>query len=163
MAESVHLKLKANGTVIEGESTQTSLGREKTIECTFYEETVKTARETGSAMATGRRQHGPIKIQKRIDKSSPLLMKALCDNTSCDAEFNFFRPNPAGDGTTEQFYTVVLTNARVAGVKQWVPDCLDPASNSAPPLEEVEFVFHTIKWLHKGGKTEHEDTWSGNK
>jgi type VI protein secretion system component Hcp len=36
----------------------------------------QTARETGSGMATGRRQHQPIVIMKRIDKASPMLMQA---------------------------------------------------------------------------------------
>ena len=53
MAETVHLYLKANGTDIKGESTQTSLGRQDSIECVYYEQGVKTAREAGSGMATG--------------------------------------------------------------------------------------------------------------
>ena len=36
MAESVHLYLKANGTDIKGESTQTSLGRQDSIECIAF-------------------------------------------------------------------------------------------------------------------------------
>ena len=38
MAETVHLFLKANGTDIKGESTQTSLGRADSIECVYYEQ-----------------------------------------------------------------------------------------------------------------------------
>ena len=37
MAESVHLYLKANGTDIKGESTQTSLGREAPSSAVFYD------------------------------------------------------------------------------------------------------------------------------
>lgn len=48
MAETVHLYLKANGADINGESTQTSLGREGSIECLFFEDAVRTAREKGS-------------------------------------------------------------------------------------------------------------------
>src|SRR5688500_13035723 len=112
MAESVHLKLKTTTGPIEGESTQASMGREDTIECVYYEHAVKTAREAGSAMATGRRQYSPIIIRKRIDKSSPLLAKALGTNEVVEGEFLFFRPNPAGDGKTQQFFTVKITNAR---------------------------------------------------
>src|SRR5690242_4214681 len=103
MAETVHLYLKANGTDIKGESTQTSLGRQDSIECVYFEHEVITARESGSGLATGRRQYPPMKIAKRIDKASPLLMKALCENQVIEATFKFFRPNPTGDGTTEQF------------------------------------------------------------
>ena len=67
MAETVHLQLKANGSDIKGESTQTSLGRADTIECVHFESGIKTARETGSGLATGRRQHEPLLFRKRID------------------------------------------------------------------------------------------------
>ena len=68
MAETVHLFLKANGSDIKGESTQTSLGRDGSIECLYFEDSVRTAREKGSGMATGRRTYNPIIIRKRIDK-----------------------------------------------------------------------------------------------
>ena len=106
MAETVHLYLKANGQDIQGESTQIDLGRENSIECVQFKDSVRTARELGSRAAVGRRVHEPIEILKRIDKSTPLLAKALCRNERIDAEFKFFRPNPDGDGTTEHFYTV---------------------------------------------------------
>jgi type VI secretion system secreted protein Hcp len=163
MAETVHLTLKHQGKQIEGESTQHTLGRDKTIECVSYAQHVQTAREAGSAMATGRRQHMPIVITKRIDKSSPILMKALTDNQSLEAEFKFFRPNPSGDGTTEQFYTVVLKDARISEIKQHVPDAFSPAAHAAPPMEEVQFVFHTINWTFNPSGAQHEDKWSGGK
>lgn len=36
-----------------------------------------TGREAGSGIATGRRQYEPLKITKRLDKSSPLLYRAM--------------------------------------------------------------------------------------
>jgi len=163
VAETVHLSLKANGADIKGESTQQSLDRKDTIECVYYEQKVLTAREAGSGMATGRRQYEPLVIRKRIDKSSPLLMKALVENQKIDGTFKFFRPNPKGDGTTQQFYTVEIKDGRVASIKQAVPDCIAPASSTEPPLEEVAFVFSTIKWTITDGGVSHEDTWSGNR
>jgi len=101
MAETVHLYLKSNGAEIKGQSTQTSLNREGSIECLYFEQSIKTARESGSGMATGRRQYEPLLIRKRIDKSSPLISKSLCNNEVIEGTFKFFRPNPTGDGTTE--------------------------------------------------------------
>ncbi len=68
-----------------------------------------------------------------------------------DATFKFFRPNPTGDGTTEQFYTVAFKKGRIASIKQVVPDTIVPASSTEPPLEEVTFVFHTIGWTYTNG------------
>jgi type VI secretion system secreted protein Hcp len=151
--------LKANGTDIAGESTQTSLGRENSIEAIAYTQKVFTAREAGSGLATGRRQYEGIEITKRIDKSSPLLMKALCENQVVEATFKFFRPNPTGDGTTEQFYTVSIKKARINAIQQTVPNSFVPASTNQPPLETIQIVFHTINWTITNGGVTHEDTW----
>ncbi len=162
MAQTVHLFLKAQGKDVKGESTQTSMGREGSIECISYEESVSAAREAGTSMVTGRRQHQPIKIVKRIDAASPLLMKALVDNTKIEGKFKFYRPNPSGDGTTEQFYTVEIKEGNVASVKQFVPDTIQADSAGLPPLEQVEFVFKDIIWRYEKGGIEHHDSWSGN-
>lgn len=159
MAETVHLYLKANGTDIKGDSTQVSLGREGSIECLSFQSGVITARESGSGLATGRRQYKPIVIHKRIDKASPLLMKALCENQAIEGTFKFFRPNPNGDGTTEQFFTIEFKRGRINDVEILSPDVLAPASTNAPPTESVSFVFHTISWTYTNGGVTHEDTW----
>ena len=163
MAETVHLYLKANGADIKGESSQHSLGRENSIECLYFEQAVKTAREAGSGMASGRRQYEPLLIRKRIDKSSPLIAKALVENQVIEGNFKFFRPNPTGDGTTEQFFTVQVKQGRVASQKLYVPDTIVPATSTEPPLEEVSFVFHTITWTFEDGGITHTDTWNANR
>jgi type VI secretion system secreted protein Hcp len=163
MAETVHLFLKANGQEIKGDSTQTSLGRANSIECTYYEQGVVTARGAGSGMATGRRQYQPLLIRKRIDRSSPLLAKALVENQAVDGVFKFFRPRLTGDGTTEQFYSVAIKQGRINSIKQILPDTIIPASSTEPPMEEVTFVFHTISWTYVDGGVTHEDTWSTNR
>ena len=162
MAETVHLYLKSNGSDIQGESTQTSLGRENTIECLYFEDSVRTAREKGTGMATGRRSYEPIVFRKRIDKSSPLLAKALCNNEVIEGTFKFFRPSPSGDGTTQHFFTVEIAEARVAHVKRVSPDTIDPASASEPPTEEIGLVFHTITWTYEDGGVQHTDNWREN-
>ena len=159
MAETVHLFCKANGSDIQGDSTQTSLGRENSIECLYFMDSVRTAREKGSGMATGRRTYEPLVIRKRIDKSSPLLAKALCNNEIIEAKFQFFRPSPTGDGTTEQFFTVEISQGRIAHIKRVSPDTIDPASATEPPTEEVGFVFHTITWTYEDGGIVHTDNW----
>ena len=160
MAETVALYLKANGSDIQGESTITSLGRENSIECVYLETAVTTARETGTGMATGRRQHQPVLYRSRIHKGSPLILKALRTNAVIEATFKMFRPTPAGDGTTQHFYSIKLEGGRVASVKQVNPDTIHPASSSDPPLEEVTLVFHTITWTYEVGGVTDTDSWS---
>lgn len=162
MAESVALALQANGADIQGENTQISLGRENTIECLYFEDNVRTARDRGTGMATGRRTYEPIIFRKRIDKSSPLLAKALCDNERIDGRFMFYRPAPEGDGTTQHFFTVVVGNGRIAFIKRVSPDTTDPASSLEAPFEEVGLVFDTITWTYEPDGVEHQDSWREN-
>ncbi|HVE84918.1 MAG TPA: type VI secretion system tube protein TssD [Myxococcales bacterium] len=159
MAQTVHLKLKANGSDVQGESSQTSEGRENTIECTYFESSMDSGREVQSGIATARRQHKPLVIRKRIDKSTPLIAKALTHHQVIEGEFLFFRPNPAGDGTTEQYYTVKISNGRVHSQKM-ISEWSNPgAEHAQPPMEEVAFVFQNIQWRYTNGGVEHEDTW----
>ncbi|MCA9574650.1 MAG: type VI secretion system tube protein Hcp [Myxococcales bacterium] len=160
MAQSVHLELNAAGQKIDGDSTILSLGRENTIECIYFSDSVRTARERSSGMATGDRTYEPLKILKRIDKSSPLLAKALCNNEVIEGIFRFYRPSPAGDGTTQQFFTVEISEGRIAGIVRESPNVIDPASATAPPTEEVTFVFGRIRWVYEDGGIEHVDHWS---
>lgn len=162
MAETVHLYLTSNGEKIDGESTQTSLDRENSIECLSFVDSVRTAREKGSGMASGRRTYEPIVFRKRIDKSSPLIARSLCNNEVIEGTFKFFRPNPDGDGTTEHFFTVEFAEGRVASVRRVSPDTIDPASAAEPPTEEVSLVFHNITWTYERTGASHHDNWREN-
>jgi type VI secretion system secreted protein Hcp len=163
MPESVALFLKAKKTgAIQGDSSQTSLGREKSIECLSFEHEVTTARETASGAATGRRTYVPIKIRKRIDRASPLIAQALVNNEEISGKFMFFRPSPVGDGTTQQFYTIEISQGRIASLKQFVPDSTDDEHAHREPEEEVAFTFHKITWTYTDGGVTAEDSWSQN-
>lgn len=162
MAEQVHLYLKANGSDVNGESTVTSLGRENSIECMDLEHEVTSARDAASGLAVGRRQYSPLKIRKRIDKASPLIMKAMTKNEAIEGKFKFFRPNPAGDGTTEHFFTIEITGGRIHSHKFFLPDTDEPGSSTLAPMEEVYFVFHQITWTYEPTGATHTDSWSAN-
>lgn len=159
MAETVHLFLKAGDTDIKGDSSQTSLGREDSIECTSFESIVKAKRDAASGMATGRRVFDPLLIRKRIDKATPLISKAMCNNEKIHGVFRFFRPNPAGDGTTEQFFTVEIDEGRIAGQKIVSPDVMRSDEATDFPLEEVTFTFNKITWTHEPKGPSHVDSW----
>ena len=158
MSESVALFLTINGMQVQGESEQSSLGRAQSIECFHYHQAMSVPSQIGSGQGAARRQYGPLLIRKRIDKASPLIARALVQNSVVDAVFKFFRA--LQDGTLEQFYTTRIRPARVVGVSQYVPDVLDPATASEPPLEEVTFVFQSIEWTHTSGGVSYQDTWS---
>jgi len=161
MAQSVHLELRINGSVIEGESTIASMDRANTIECSSFRYAITVPQEPGSRIATGRRQHGLVKVHKRIDKSTPLLIKAVCNNELVDqAVFRFYRPWIDGRGTEQHFYTVELADGYVVGVSQVSEDTIMAGGDLAGPMmEEVSFNFLRITWTYEDGGIIHSDSW----
>jgi type VI secretion system secreted protein Hcp len=91
-----------------------------------------------------------------------VLVKALCENQTIEATFEFFRPNPAGDGTTELFYTINIKQARITKYEMLSPNVLEPGNAAEPPTEVVQFVFHTIDWTWNPTGAAHTDTWDQN-
>jgi len=159
MAMNIHLWIRgATQGEIQGDSTVTSMDREGTIEAFKLDHTVHVPVE-GSGMATGERLHSPIKITKRIDRSSPLLHQALYNNEILEVTIKFYRPNPAGDGTTEQFYTIQLQQGRISSINTISPNTIDESTASNPAMEEVSFVFGTIRWTYEPAGIETEDQW----
>jgi len=160
MALNIHLWIRGTSQgEIQGDSTVTSMDREGTIEAFDFEHTVQVPPETSGMAATGERSHSPIKIRKRIDRSSPLLHQALCNNEELEVTIKFYRPNPAGDGTTEQFYTIQLQQGRISSIKTISPNTIDENTASNPAMEEVSFVFGTIRWTYEPVGIEAEDQW----
>ena len=159
MAEPVYLFLKVNGVAVEGDSSQTGFGREHSIECLYYQQGVATSPQAGSGMATGRRTFEPLVIRKWIDKSSPLLAKALAENRVVDGVFKFFRQNPSGDGTTQHYFTTEITMGRIAAITQFMTDVEEPGKLPDQPFEEVQLVFNGISWTHEIGGVTYEDSW----
>jgi len=83
-----------------------------------------------------------------------------------DVKFEFQRTN--ANGEEEIYYTITLTNARVASIHQFTNDELPAAgapkgkSFDTMELEEVSFSFQKIEIESKEGKTMGSDDWTVN-
>ncbi|MBL8329111.1 MAG: type VI secretion system tube protein Hcp [Rubrivivax sp.] len=158
MAETVHLTLTIDGVAVLGESTQTSLGRTDTIECTSWRQELFAPIDRASLQPTGRRIYVPITFTKRIDRSTPLLREALARNKTCAGTFRFYRPNPVGDGTTESHLSFAFTNGRVIRHILNSPDVLNPDTASLPTTETVEMSFDTLTLTYTTGGVSYTDS-----
>jgi len=162
-AETVHLTLIGEYEQwIRGDSMQTSLGREGTIEVLAYTHMLAAEPDPRNGITGGVQNHFPVTILKRLDRSTPLLFQAWQTHEACTATFRFFRPNPTGDGTTQQFYTVVLRGAYIAGIRQEVPSTIDPATAQYPPVERVSFTYSEITEIWADGGIEYGAEWRHN-
>lgn len=158
MAEKVHLTLLANGVQIEGDSSETSLERENTIECLQFDQVGR--RPLSATAAAGRRTYQPLRIVKPVDRATPSIAAAFFRNETIVGTFRFYRPSPSGDGTTEQFFTVEIRDGVVASIRHLVLDVLDSDLATRPALEEVTFAFNAITWTWTDGGIETEDAWT---
>ena len=102
---------------------------------------------------TGAQNHGPCTILKELDKSSPKLYEALAKNLKVGkVEVEFERDKP-GDGSTEIYFKIVLTDCRVIYARPHIPtpNMRDP--DLPPHLEEIGFGYRKIDWEWlSGGK-----------
>ena len=157
-AETVALFLKGQKSgAIQGESTLRSPDRAGSIECLYYEQGASSPRDAASGLPTGKRTYRQIIFRKRIDRSSPILWDVMATNENLpEARFLFFRPAANGQ---EQFYTVKLTNANIASIRDYVPSVVDPATATQPPMEEVTLTFQRIEWTFTNGGITAQDDW----
>lgn len=154
-AMSVYLTLEGEGgNPIEGDVT--TAGREGTIEVFEIHHMVSVPRDPQSGLPTGQRQYEPFIFTKRIDKASPLLLKALVHGeTLRSATFRYYRINPHGG--EESYYTVRLTNVMVTAFEPLSPNNLDAANTAFPHMERVRLVFQQIRHTWEPDGIEFED------
>lgn len=142
---SIFLFLQIDGNAIDGESTVASLERENSIQIDSFSQEM--AREGGKI------EHKHIVFTKVIDKTSPLLFKALSSDERVDsAEFRFFRPSASGSGSEEHFYTIKIESGKIESVITFT------GSNDPYYFEEISISFQDITWTDEINGATHTDS-----
>jgi type VI secretion system secreted protein Hcp len=122
-----------------------------------FEHTAHVPCDVISGQTTGQRIHGPVRITKQFDRSSPLLLQALTSGSLLDkVEISWYRT--AMEGGQEHYYSTVLEGARVVRVRDVMHNAQNPETAHLTHLEEVDFCYDTISWTHLASNTSHEDT-----
>lgn len=142
----IHMTINAaTQGLIEG--SVAAAGKEETIRVIGIEHEVVSPRDAASGLPTGKRQHSPVKITKRIDRSTPLLYTALVNNENLpDVTIRFYRTGPTGG--EQQYYTITLVNAAISEIRQ-----------SDINTESVSFVYQKIIWTWMDGGITAQDDW----
>lgn len=136
----------------------TQKGREGSILVHSFSHEITKPIDPASGLPTGKRQHQPVHILKEIDQSSPLLWNALVNNeTLVTWQLKFWAPSAKSVET--QIYTITLTNAIIASIREYMPDNEDPAKIKLPLLEQVTFTYQKIEWVWTKGTITADDDW----
>jgi type VI secretion system secreted protein Hcp len=135
-------------------------GRENTILVHSFAHQITSPRDPASGLATGKRQHQPLQIQKEIDKTSPLLWAAFVSNENLiDWALQFWETAADGDGGQKPDYTIRLTNANISSVRQSMNDNENPVTRTLPLREEISFTYQKIEWIWADGEVTAQDSW----
>lgn len=159
MAQDAYLTLKA---AKQGNITGSvdQKGHEGSILVHSFSCEVTSPRDPASGLAAGKRQHQPVTILKEVDASSPKLWSALVSNeTLVEWTLRFWTPAPAGAGEERQIYTVQLTNANIASMREYMQDNDDPNGAKMPLLEQISFTYQKIEWTWTQGGITASDDW----
>jgi type VI secretion system secreted protein Hcp len=141
---------------IEGSCTQQ--GRENTILIEAMNHNVRIPRDPQSGLPTGKRVHEALTVTKVYDKSSPKLYQALCTGERfSEVVIKWYRIDPTG--AEEHYFTHKLENAILVDIKPWMPNCLDPTTESYQHMEDLSFTYGKIIWTWEPDGIESEDSW----
>ena len=125
------------------------------IAVTAFSRETKSPRDAATGQASGRVQNLPVTITKAIDAASPQLLQAMATNEVLKTvTIEFYAPTP--DGVQALTQTIKLTNAGVAGLRQYI-DAGDDANTAAPGIdvrEDVSLSYQTLEFVGEGAVAE---------
>jgi type VI secretion system secreted protein Hcp len=137
-----------------------STGRENSILVRSFSHEIVSPRDPASGLPTGSRQHRPILILVEIDKYSPLLWKAFVTNETLIAwELQLWKVAENADDAENEIYSIRLTNASIASIRESMIDNEDSAGAQLPPRQEITFTYQKIEWMWTDSDATAQDDW----
>jgi len=116
-----------------------------------YEHTATTLPDPETCMATGRPNHFPFVIIKGVDKATVPLFAAFNNNEVLEeVTLRFYRSTLIGD--TEQYYTVILLGAHIAGIRHEMLNTAIGTQGNVAQQERISFTYERIieQWMPDG-------------
>jgi len=131
---------------------------EGSIEITALAHSVSLPTDDLSGKITATREHVPFILTKALDSSSLYLYQFVSSGKRLkSAELKFYRINYAGQ--EEEYFNVLLENARINCVVPFMEDVKDPGYERHDHLEVFEMTYEKITWKYLDGNITHSDSW----
>ena len=134
---------------IQGDSTISSLDRENHIEGIEYHHLMEIP---GGGTQIN---HQTVILTKRLDRSTPSLLRAMDNNEVLTVQIRFFRPDPQGGGTTQHYYTVLLEDARLISIEPLHGRTDLPDTANLAVTERLRFSYGRITYTWEPNGNEH--------
>ncbi|EMV7406913.1 TPA: Hcp family type VI secretion system effector [Enterobacter soli] len=154
MANPVYLTLNGDlqGLISAGCSSMASIGNKAQI--AHMDQIIVLGLSHGLSRAQNV-NHQTLVIAKPVDKSSPLLTKAITENECLTCDFEYYRTNRFG--INELYYKVKLINARIANIAHNVPHTI--TNSQGQPEESVTLTYESITQEHCTAGTSAYSLW----
>ncbi|WP_368543504.1 Hcp family type VI secretion system effector [Enterobacter soli] len=155
MANVVYLTLngQSQGLISAGCSSLASIGNKAQI--SHLDQIMVTSLTHGLSRAQNV-NHQTLDITKPVDKSTPLLSKAINENECLLCEFEFYRTNRFG--INEVYYKIKLINARISRISLQVPHTIQDSKGQ--PEEAISFSYESITQDHCVAGTSAFSLWN---
>lgn len=146
-----------NQGAITGDCTMAD--REETILVYGLEHEIKMPTHKLDGLPTGKRVHEALKVIVERGQHSPCINQALCTGERFD-DVTIKQYRIDDTGYEQHYYTVVLENAIVCGVKYTdaMADSADEQQN-VRHLEHISFSYEKITWTHETASKAAQDSW----
>ena len=157
----LYMEGATQGLITDGASTSSSVGNifqeshKNEIMVHAFSHQIIVPRDLQFGQPTGQRVHKPLMISKVVDRSSPLIHRALAIKelmTSC--YLTWYRNGRNGP---EIYYKIQLVDATIVDIQSKMSLCDDPNGDSSTIIEDVYFTYRKIIWSHVGGNTTESD------
>lgn len=142
-----------NGSPITGISLVS--GRVGSIELTTLNHHLHIPADQNTGRLTGTRVHSPIALLKEVDKSTPLLYRAMCEGlTLKSAIIKMYQILDAG--IEAEYFNIILDNVKVTAI---TPN-LYPGGQTGKHFENIQLRYEAITWKCCEGNIIYKDTWN---
>ncbi len=134
-------------------------GREDSVMVIAYEHTLRVPIDLATGRPSGKTEHGELTITKDLDKSTPVIARALVSRELItDWELHFWQPSRTGQEV--HFYTIKLQDARVTAIQREMLNNKIPENMQHKEREHISFSYRSIiETWEDGGITWDDSRW----
>lgn len=157
MSRSVHLTLESDSGPIDIDQFTDGTQKDATVYVRAFELLGRTGVDPKTGRPKGTREYTGVKLQKRLDKSSPALFELFANNTPFQATFEIGAADFTSSGSPGEILASITVgsgtpkNGFVASYCLTVPDVEKPLEdNPDEPYEEIVFSFDSIEFKKIG-------------
>jgi type VI secretion system secreted protein Hcp len=155
----------------KGESAHAGGANKDKIDAIGFTFEIGSPRDAATGQVSGKRQYKPLQITKMLGAASPQFFQALTTNEVLQSvTLEFTKTNANGEEFI--FYTIKLTNATIASIRQHTADtdagegaasAKHTGAASAQQIEDITISFQKIEITNNESKTMAVDDWQAVK